>query len=134
MNWLHDFLAEDQKLRTDKTDRSLEMGLARSVHSKILPNMATPLTDKTDRSPERDPGEREAICGADLETRLRGRGISIGIDRKSGRAYLLFKPADAEIVQDVAAVHQPFEIQLMESQRRELLGSLDYYEGLLQRQ
>jgi hypothetical protein len=71
---------------------------------------------------------------ADLENRLRDRGISIAIDRKTGGAILLLKPSDADIVKDVADVYQSFQIgKLTEAQQREIEHDLNYYEELERR-
>jgi hypothetical protein len=69
----------------------------------------------------------------DLETRLHDHGIRIAIDKATGTALLVFADLEAEAVRDVATVHLPYEIQLTESQRQELTGSLDYYERVVNR-
>jgi hypothetical protein len=70
---------------------------------------------------------------SDSMKRLEAAGVCIAIDKADQTAWLLFKPEDAEIVRHVATVHQPFEIVLTVSQRKELLDSLSYFETLQKR-
>jgi hypothetical protein len=130
MNWMDEFLTDEEKNRTDKTDNILK----KSITDKA-DNLKTsiPLTDKTDKSPNPPESQRDQ-SDKSLEARLVDRGFSIAIDRATGRALLLFKPADADIVRDVASVHQPFAIALTAAQREELAASLDYFESLEHRE
>src|SRR5437867_1701885 len=77
--------------------------------------------------------ESKVVKPTDLETRLRQHGVSIAIDKKTGEACLVFSESDAEAARSVAEVYKPFERTLTDSQKRELLADLEYYEQLTRR-
>jgi hypothetical protein len=66
-----------------------------------------------------------------LEARLLTAGISIVFDADTANPYLVFSDAERERIEHTIL---PFEVELTDSQRRELTASLDYFERLVRGQ
>jgi hypothetical protein len=77
--------------------------------------------------------EHDLIRTADIDRRLERHGCLIAIDRTTQEAIPLFKPMDRLIVQDLADVFKPSEIDLTLEQRKQLTDSIDHYERILER-
>src|SRR5262249_30384490 len=69
----------------------------------------------------------------ELQARLQRLAIRIATDKKTGEACLVFSESDAEAVRSVAVVYKPFEHDLTDAQKHELLADLEYYERLVNR-
>jgi hypothetical protein len=77
--------------------------------------------------------EHDLIRAADIDQRLERHGCLIAIERKTQEAIPLFKPMDRWIVQDLADVYKPSEIDLTLEQRKQLTDAIDHYERILAR-
>jgi hypothetical protein len=113
----------------------IEKGGLRKIATATPATLATQETKKGETVAEVATVAVASAHNGKLEAMLmKHDGISIAIDHATGSALLLFKPSDVDIVHDVANVFQAFEAgKLTSAQRMELLDSLDYYEGLLER-
>jgi len=70
---------------------------------------------------------------SELQERLANLGIRIAIDNETSAVCLVFTDSEAKAVATCAKVYSSFELHFTESQKRDLLADLKYYEELLKR-
>lgn len=133
MNWMKEFLREAEKLRSDRSDKNIEMDLIGHKCQNVLADMATLPSDRSARSPNTSAEHSEFEASLN---HLASVGISIAI-LADGSMRVVQTPAEAsQAAADGYVVYTPkdmyYFIQLDRHEREVLHGFKSCYPGIVE--